>query len=200
MINSPPENGRCSIDPPNGTTSSQFTVSCSNWTDDDQIKDYSLLADRTLIAFSSTPIFNVYLPAGVELQLVISIRDRRDCVAEWTNLSSVFVRSDINLDEFTTNPFVRLLSSANQNLVGQVLGSLFHHLNQLNTENLRQATSSEFVLLDRSIFALLDSLRWSFSDQCFCFLVGNGSTARRGSLQCPSEGRVASRWIRFPRR
>lgn len=42
LINQPPQNGNCSISPLNGTTSTLFTVSCSNWIDTDGIKDYSV--------------------------------------------------------------------------------------------------------------------------------------------------------------
>jgi hypothetical protein len=41
LINQPPQNGSCSINPLNGTTSTLFTISCSNWQDQDGIKDYS---------------------------------------------------------------------------------------------------------------------------------------------------------------
>ena len=40
-INRGPENGSCSIDPPNGTTSTLFTINCTGWLDKDDIKDYS---------------------------------------------------------------------------------------------------------------------------------------------------------------
>ncbi len=42
IINQPPFNGSCLIDPLNGTTSSLFTISCSDWFDEHGIKDYSL--------------------------------------------------------------------------------------------------------------------------------------------------------------
>jgi hypothetical protein len=41
LINQPPQNGSCSISPLNGTTSTLFTISCSNWQDPDGIQDYS---------------------------------------------------------------------------------------------------------------------------------------------------------------
>jgi len=41
LINQPPQNGTCTIDPLNGTTSTLFTISCLNWFDEDDIKDYS---------------------------------------------------------------------------------------------------------------------------------------------------------------
>lgn len=42
QINQPPENGFCSIEPQNGTTSTLFTIFCSNWTDENGIQSYSL--------------------------------------------------------------------------------------------------------------------------------------------------------------
>lgn len=37
-----PSNGSCFITPQNGTTTTVFTVSCLNWSDENGIKDYSL--------------------------------------------------------------------------------------------------------------------------------------------------------------
>ena len=121
LINQPPSNGSCSIGPPNGTTTSTFNVSCPNWFDQDDIKDYSLYrtsksnrseakiricvvlvwssvpSERTMIAFSSVFTFQVQLPNGNDpafsLSLVIYVRDTRDCITEW-NLTSIVVRSD----------------------------------------------------------------------------------------------------------
>lgn len=42
IINQPPFNGSCTISPQNGTTTTSFTISCPNWYDSDEIKDYSL--------------------------------------------------------------------------------------------------------------------------------------------------------------
>jgi hypothetical protein len=47
--NSPPSNGSCSIDPLNGTTRTLFNISCSNWFNENEIKDYSVYG---LILFS----------------------------------------------------------------------------------------------------------------------------------------------------
>jgi hypothetical protein len=41
-INQPPSNGSCEIDPENGTTNTLFTIKCSDWINNDDIKDYSL--------------------------------------------------------------------------------------------------------------------------------------------------------------
>jgi hypothetical protein len=40
-INQKPQNGSCTINPLNGTITTVFTINCSNWFDDDQIKDYT---------------------------------------------------------------------------------------------------------------------------------------------------------------
>lgn len=42
IINQPPANGSCSISPSNGTTTTVFTISCPDWLDQDDIKEYSL--------------------------------------------------------------------------------------------------------------------------------------------------------------
>jgi hypothetical protein len=42
ILNDSPSNGSCLIDPLNGTITTLFTISCSNWFDKDQIKDYSI--------------------------------------------------------------------------------------------------------------------------------------------------------------
>ena len=40
-INQRPSNGSCSITPLNGTITTLFTIVCSNWSDENEIKDYS---------------------------------------------------------------------------------------------------------------------------------------------------------------
>ena len=159
LINSPPRNGSCSISPDNGTTLTLFSVSCPSWFDEDGIQDDSLYRQsdssfRTLIAFSPVSMFDVRLPSLHEpLRLSISIRDQRDCLSEWTNISSISVRIELgvfddlfqNIDErgSSPNPFVRLLKTGNQNQVGQVITSLSEHINQLDKQNQNQAVSSQ---------------------------------------------------------
>ncbi len=46
VINQRPENGSCSIDPPNGTTTTLFTINCTDWIDEDHIKDYSFYREN----------------------------------------------------------------------------------------------------------------------------------------------------------
>ena len=45
-VNRTPENGSCSIDQSNGTTSTLFTIICPDWLDEDGIKDYSVYGER----------------------------------------------------------------------------------------------------------------------------------------------------------
>jgi REJ domain len=165
IINQPPSNGSCSIHPSNGTTTTLFTISCSNWFDDDQIKDYSLYgiwfkntSDQTIIAFSMESTFTVRLPAGENedsrVHLFIHIRDGNDCIRK-VNLSSVTVsveRGEINsfINNFdlssnvmNRNPLVRLLSSGNQNIIGQILISISQQFNWINDENINRAISSK---------------------------------------------------------
>ncbi len=40
--NSGPENVSCEINPQNGTTTTIFYIFCSNWFDENEIKDYSV--------------------------------------------------------------------------------------------------------------------------------------------------------------
>ncbi|CAF1181508.1 unnamed protein product [Adineta steineri] len=163
IINQPPYNGSCSINPMNGTTTTLFTITCPDWYDEDGIKDYSLYAwttdvsQRLMIAYSSVSYFQVRLPSGDNqtslLNIIISIRDLLDCVVE-VNMSSVYVIVDsVGINDLITslqsssnalisNQIVQLLSSGNQNIVGQIITAIAQQFNQMNTENIDQAISS----------------------------------------------------------
>ncbi|CAF4104041.1 unnamed protein product, partial [Adineta steineri] len=163
IINQPPANGSCSINPLDGTITTLFTIECPNWYDVDGIQDYSLYAwttdtsQRTIIAFSPEDSFQVRLPAGDNetslLNLVVYVRDLVGSVTQ-VNISFVNVIADFatindlidkitNLSStITDNPIVRLLSSGNQNVVGQIFISLSQEFNQMNVDNLDKAISS----------------------------------------------------------
>ena len=117
-----------------------------------------------MLAFSAVSLIRLRLPAGnvntsSVLHLSVSIRDRQDCLTEFP-LSSVVVLTDSDeIDQFivalqgsepsssnslNANPLVRILSSGNQNAVGQVISSLAQQFNQINTDALRTAVESEF--------------------------------------------------------
>ena len=51
MRNQPPYGGSCSISPLNGTTTTVFTIFCSNWIDTNGIKDYSLYGNTSSLLF-----------------------------------------------------------------------------------------------------------------------------------------------------
>ena len=76
-MSQPPQNGSCSTSPSNGTITTLFTISCLDWFDEDGIKDYSIYSDKTIIAFSSVSVFQIYLPSGenqnIVSQLLISL-------------------------------------------------------------------------------------------------------------------------------
>ncbi len=103
--------------------------------------------------------FEVRLPWGNDntslLNLVIQIRDILDCVTEF-NMTSVIVTPDSSSvsdlvtafqnsgNSLTTNPIIQLLSSGNQNTVGQILTSISQQFNQINKKSLANAVSSKF--------------------------------------------------------
>ena len=119
--------------------------------------------DPTLVAFSSLPTIQLRLPAGQTntsvLQLSVTVRDQLDCVRQ-VNLPSLVVRTDSDeIDHFllslqssstlNNNPLVQILSSGNQNAVGQVLCSLSQHFNDISNQALQRATESESICRQR---------------------------------------------------
>jgi hypothetical protein len=101
------------------------------------------------------------LPGGNDntslLNLVVYIRDTFDCITQF-NLTSVSVIPDSSSifdlmntfqnspNSLTTNPIVQLLSSGNQNTVGQILTSISQQFNKINIESLENAVSSKYQL------------------------------------------------------
>jgi hypothetical protein len=112
-----------------------------------------------ILAFSAVSTFQVRFPAGTPLlHLIISIRDTLNCIAEY-NMSSISVVPDSagiaelinNLQNpsngITNNPIVQLLAGGNQNTVGQVITSLSQQFNQMNSQNVENAVSSNRELI-----------------------------------------------------
>ncbi|CAF1144423.1 unnamed protein product [Adineta ricciae] len=127
-INRPPSNGSCQISPSNGTTNTLFNITCSNWYPNENIKEYSLYSTSQIIAFSPLPSFEVRLPFGKDLHLVIHIRDTLNGITEF-NLSSVTV-----ILEPMNDSFIHLLSIGNQNTIGQIITSLAEEFNQISEQ------------------------------------------------------------------
>ncbi|CAF1454324.1 unnamed protein product [Rotaria sp. Silwood1] len=159
IINRSPQNGFCSISPTNGTTSTLFTISCFNWTDDDGIKDYSIYGwttnptDRVMFAHSYTSTTQLLLSATNDntsvLNIIVYIRDTYDCVAEF-NMSSIIVTPDWkkmesllgNLQNSTNDAFIQMLASGNQNMVSQIVTSLSQQFNTMNNQAIETAISN----------------------------------------------------------
>ena len=167
LINQPPSNGSCSIFPLNGTITTSFEIICSNWFDEDGIKDYSVSISslNLMIAFSSVSTFQIQLPSGDEqtglIHLTISIRDQLNSVTEFNNLSSVVVRSDSSVmndlltnQQNSNNRIVELLSNGNQNTISQVLTSVSNQLNKINEQSLTKAASNGIPTSTISISSL----------------------------------------------
>ncbi|CAF1090184.1 unnamed protein product [Adineta ricciae] len=151
-INQPPSNGSCSISPLSGTTSTVFHISCTDWFDENGIKEYSLYvwstdpSDTMIKAFSSISTFQVRLPAGT-ISLIVHIRDKTDCVTEYNIPTSVVVLPDssemTSLIKSTTHNYInRLFSSGNQNLIGQIITSISIQFNSMSYANINNAISN----------------------------------------------------------
>ncbi|CAF4382246.1 unnamed protein product, partial [Adineta steineri] len=131
------------------------------------------ISQRTIIAVSPEDNFQVRLPAGDNgtslLNLVVYVRDLLNSVTQ-VNISSVNVIADMAIindlidkitnssSTITNNAIVRLLSSGNQNVVGQMIISLSQELNQMSSENLDKAISNGIPAVDISV-SLLGSQR-----------------------------------------
>jgi hypothetical protein len=111
-----------------------------------------------MIAFSATPTFQVYLPAGRGVDslvdMTVSIRDQLGSETEWT-LNSIVVRSDLaqlynimqNLPQLVSgssdNILIELLAIGNQNSVTQLIYSLGAQINQLTEQSLNSLLARE---------------------------------------------------------
>ena len=88
------------------------------------------------ISYSSVETFGVLFPSG-DHQLIISIRDKRDCVTQ-VNLTSISVRMD------SSNSFHLLLSNGNPTTRIQVMNIMSQEMNQNNNDFLHDASSSQY--------------------------------------------------------
>lgn len=95
-------------------------------------------SELIFIAFSSVSQFNVRFPSGVH-RVIVSIRDRYDCITEW-NLTQIVVQIDPRMANDSINPFLLM---GNQNEVGQMVISWSQQLNFETEQSVRQAISSK---------------------------------------------------------
>lgn len=101
QMNDPPKDGHCSIYPSQGTINTLFTIRCSHWIDQDQIKDFffygstdfqfsieisflfsgrtSNSSDEIIVAYTNKSTLQIYLPVGDKhtslFILIVYIRD-----------------------------------------------------------------------------------------------------------------------------
>jgi len=155
-LNRPPSNGSCSISPHNGTTTTTlFTISCHNWFDEDEIKDYSLYrrsnnqSEWIFVTYSSVETFDILFPSG-DHQLLVSVRDKRDCVTQ-VNLRSISVQTD------SSSSLDHLLSIGNPTTKTQVMNFMLPQMNQNNIDFLRDASSNGIPLAEISVSSLDNS-------------------------------------------
>lgn len=82
IINRPPSNGSCSITPLNGTTTTLFTVFCSNWSDQDGIKDYSIYSLFYFLCYLNITLLLIALFSMVEWSF-------------WTSVDRILICTDL---------------------------------------------------------------------------------------------------------
>jgi hypothetical protein len=78
------------------------------------------------------------LPAGNN-NLIVHVQDPFYCITEYNISSSIHVQLD--LKNSNNNPFIEILSTGNQNTIGQTVISLSEQLNQMNDETIDKAVS-----------------------------------------------------------
>ncbi|CAF1016276.1 unnamed protein product [Rotaria sordida] len=161
MINQPPENGSCSIDPQNGTTTTLFTVNCTDWFDKDNISDYSFYlwyeksSELVMLAFTTSSTLQIRLPPSDDntstLNLTVHIRDTLNGVREFyleerivviLNESSINTFIDSIQNTNNNDPIVQALASGNQHIIAQVTTIFSQELNKRNKKNLETAIAN----------------------------------------------------------
>ncbi|CAF3373773.1 unnamed protein product [Rotaria sp. Silwood1] len=183
MINSPPENGTCSISPHNGTTTTLFTIICENWIDANGVRDYSFYTWTTnssafaILGYTIIPTIQVLLPANgndkTMIHVIARIRDMYGCMTEidlptvsivfdmatTNNLINDVVTIPINLvnnTQLNSNPIVIMLAGGNQNRVSQVLISQVQALNAMSLKIFQTAVAGNISAVTISVTSLND--------------------------------------------
>ena len=165
-INQPPENGSCSIRPRNGNTSTLFRIDCTGWNDSNEIEDYSFYigatpSEQLMLAFTQAETLLIQLPAGYGsesvMNLLVHIRDKRNCVREYLMESVTVVTDQAAIDGFinavdnlgngsTNNAMINVLGSGNQNRIGQIINLLSQEFNRRNEQDSQMAVQSKNIL------------------------------------------------------
>ena len=96
------------------------------------------------VTYSSVETFELLFPSG-DHQLIVSIRDKRDCVTQ-VNLTSISVRTDL------LNSLNLLLSHGNSATKTQVMNIISQEMNQNNLAFIQNASSSYYRTDDSICF------------------------------------------------
>ena len=165
-INQAPRNGNCSIDPLNGTMLTLFTIICSNWYDEDAIKDWTFYgwnrnsSTRLMLGHTTKSIIDLRLPASVDdistFYIVAHIRDTFDCAYE-VHLPPIHIFRDdrailnfINTlqkpnNQFDNDIITQLLNSGDPNVVGQLVTSIGQFFNEIKSQTIELAARSDHL-------------------------------------------------------
>jgi hypothetical protein len=116
-------------------------------------------SEQMIMAFSSVLQFQIHLSTTnaneTTLNLIVHVRDTLDCLTS-VNLSSITITTDLNSlkdlieivqnpSSLSMNPAIQLLSSGNQNIVGQLITSFSHQFNRMHSTQLKSARSSKLT-------------------------------------------------------
>ncbi|UJR16672.1 hypothetical protein I4U23_003572 [Adineta vaga] len=136
-----------------------MVLSVTGWTTD--------RAKQTITGYPSMSTFDMQFPSGddptFEIHLIIYIRDQLNSISEYNFSLLIHVRPNIEeINDFitsignssTNNTIVHLLTSANQNVVGQVISSISKEFNKINEENVDKAVANGIPLTSISISSL----------------------------------------------
>jgi len=152
-INDQPHGGSCTIHPLNGTVDTTFTINCSNWIDDDGIKDYSFYGLYTkdptkAVILNSTIDSNceVHLPASTDAEtyvhIRVHIRDRFNSITEY-NLSSILLFTNLSiLSTIIDDLESSILQNENSENVEQLVSSISNILNDLHEQQMEKLGQS----------------------------------------------------------
>ena len=115
-------------------------------------------SDQWILAFTTLSTIEVRLPVADEntslINITVYIRDMFDCAAEY-DIGPVLVVPDspeiIKLidilqdrnNDVVTNPIIDLLTNSNEITIGQILISLAHELNRMNTQTIETMIASK---------------------------------------------------------
>ncbi|UJR07283.1 hypothetical protein I4U23_011571 [Adineta vaga] len=161
-VNQPPYNGYCLIHPVNGTITTLFTIQCTDWLDQDEIKDYLIYGyksnstEETFFTHTALPIIYLYLPMTIDptspLQLKVKIRDIFDCDVEY-HLPSVHVHPDLsNISQFID--LVHSNHTKDQNIFFQMVTSIAQLFHQMNQETANEQIQNGIPLTQMAITPL----------------------------------------------